>query len=51
MNAVPVGVLVARLAHELQTAEIYAEAERADMALRSINKAQSVLSQIKEATR
>lgn len=48
-NLPPASVLAARLQHELQTARIYAEAERLDMALKSIEKAETVLLQLKEA--
>jgi tryptophan 2,3-dioxygenase len=50
-NHPPAEVLAARLVHELTTARIYAEAERIDMALRSIERAESVLAQLREALR
>lgn len=50
-NLPPAAVLAVRLQHELSTAHIYASADRADMALKSIEKAESVLSQLREALR
>jgi hypothetical protein len=50
-NHAPAEVLAARLGHELNTARIYAAAERPDMALRSIERAESVLAQLREALR
>lgn len=51
MTTVPAPVLLARLEHELTSAELFTDAGRPDMAARSIDRAMGLARQLKEALR
>lgn len=51
MNTPPLGVLIARLDHELTTAGIYAASDNSDAALLHVRRAEQILSQLREAAK